>query len=362
MERNSYKRITTKTLHEMKANGEKISMLTAYDFTFAKIIDAADIDIILVGDSASNVFAGNETTVPITLDEMIYHAKSVVRAVKRCLIVVDLPFGSYQGNSKKALDSAIRIMKESGAHAVKMEGGHEIIESVQRILTAGIPVMGHLGILPQTEKKFTYKGKKLTERNRILKDAKLLEEAGIFSVVLECIETKLAKKITQQLNIITVGIGSSANCDGQVLVIDDLIAYKLENGYRLVVNCATRGEDLKWISSKAKEYEVEMHEREDLSMLAIQGPRSSEVLSKCPAPIVRALESKKKQQGVFGNDMFATKTGYTGEIGFEVILPHSVAAGLWKNAVNAGAVPIGLGARDTPVSYTHLTLPTKRIV
>ena len=191
-----YKRITTKSLIEMKRNGEKIAMLTAYDYTMAKIVDHAGIDIILVGDSASNVIAGHETTLPITLDQMIYHASSVVRAIERCLVVVDLPFGTYQGNSKNALDSAIRIMKESGAHAVKMEGGKEIAESISRILTAGIPVMGHLGLTPQSIYKFgsyTVRAKKEEEAKKLIEDAKLLQELGCFGIVLEKVPAKLAK-------------------------------------------------------------------------------------------------------------------------------------------------------------------------
>jgi 3-methyl-2-oxobutanoate hydroxymethyltransferase len=219
------KRITTHVLQEMKQRGEKISMLTAYDYSMAKIIDQAGIDIILVGDSASNVMAGHETTLPITLDQMIYHASSVVRAIKRCLVVVDLPFGTYQGNSKEALNSAIRIMKESGAHAVKMEGGSEIKESIERILTAGIPVMGHLGLTPQSIYKFgTYevraKGKE--EANLLVENARLLQEAGCFAIVLEKIPSKLATKVATELTIPVIGIGAG-NVDGQVLVIHDML-------------------------------------------------------------------------------------------------------------------------------------------
>ena len=200
----SYKRITTNVLQEMKDNKEKISMLTSYDYTLAKIVDSAGIDVILVGDSASNVMAGHETTLPITLDHMIYHASSVVRAAKRSLVVVDLPFGSYQGDSKKALSSSIRIMKESGAHAVKLEGGAEIIESVERILTAGIPVMGHLGLTPQSIYKFgtyTVRAKQEAEAEKLINDAKLLQESGCFAIVLEKIPANLAKKVTSELNI-----------------------------------------------------------------------------------------------------------------------------------------------------------------
>jgi len=221
-----YKRVTTNTLVEMKQNGEKISMLTAYDFTLAKIIDGAGIDVILVGDSASNVMAGYETTLPITLDQMIYHAASVVRAVNRALVVVDIPFGSYQGNSLEALSSAIRIMKESGGHSVKLEGGSEIIESVERILTAGIPVMGHLGLTPQSIYKFgtyTVRAKEQEEADKLLADAKLLEDAGCFALVLEKVPAQLAKKVAESINIPVIGIGAGAGVDGQVLVLHDML-------------------------------------------------------------------------------------------------------------------------------------------
>jgi 3-methyl-2-oxobutanoate hydroxymethyltransferase len=221
-----FKRITTNVLQEMKRNGEKISMLTAYDFTLAKILDMGGIDIILVGDSASNVMAGHETTLPITLDQMIYHASSVVRACQRALVVVDLPFGSYQGNSKEALSSAIRIMKESGAHAVKMEGGVEILEGIQRILTAGIPVMGHLGLTPQSIYKFgtyTVRAKEEAEAEKLLEDAKALEEAGCFALVLEKIPANLAKTVAENLSIPVIGIGAGAGVDGQVLVVHDML-------------------------------------------------------------------------------------------------------------------------------------------
>lgn len=220
------KKVTTHTLQEMKNAGEKISMLTGYDFSMAKIIDEAGMDVILVGDSASNVMAGHETTLPITLDQMIYHASSVVRAVDRALIVVDLPFGSYQGNSKEALSSAIRIMKESGAHAVKMEGGIEIIESIKRILTAGIPVMGHLGLTPQSIYKFgTYvvRAKEEEEAERLITDAIALEDAGCFSIVLEKIPAILARKVSQMLKVPTIGIGAGNGVDGQVLVVHDML-------------------------------------------------------------------------------------------------------------------------------------------
>ena len=221
-----YKRITTKSLVEMKANGEKISMLTAYDYTMAKIVDGAGIDVILVGDSASNVMAGHETTLPITLNEMIYHASSVVRAAERCLVVVDLPFGTYQGNSKNALDSAIRIMKESGGHAVKLEGGSEISESVSRILTAGIPVMGHLGLTPQSIYKFgtyTVRAKEDEEAEKLLEDAKLLEQLGCFALVLEKVPAALAEKVATSISIPVIGIGAGGGVDGQVLVTHDML-------------------------------------------------------------------------------------------------------------------------------------------
>ena len=227
----NYKKITTNSLLELKNNGEKISMLTAYDYTLAKIIDNAGIDIILVGDSASNVMAGHETTLPITLDEMIYHASSVVRAVDRALVVVDMPFGTYQGNSKKALDSAIRIMKETGGHTVKLEGGSEIIDSVKRILSAGIPVMGHLGLTPQSIYKFgtyTVRAKEKEEANKLIEDAKLLEKAGCYAIVLEKIPSKLAKKVADTLNIPVIGIGAGANVDGQVLVLHDMLGMNHE--------------------------------------------------------------------------------------------------------------------------------------
>jgi 3-methyl-2-oxobutanoate hydroxymethyltransferase len=220
------KRVTTHILHEMKSRGEKIAMLTAYDYSMAAIVDQAGMDVILVGDSASNVMAGHETTLPITLDQMIYHASSVVRAAKRALVVVDLPFGSYQGNSKEALNSAIRIMKESGAHAVKMEGGIEIAESVTRILTAGIPVMGHLGLTPQSIYKFgtyTVRAKEDAEAQKLREDALKLQELGCFGIVLEKIPAQLAKEVTESLQIPTIGIGAGQNCDGQVLVIHDML-------------------------------------------------------------------------------------------------------------------------------------------
>ena len=223
---NNAKRVTTHVLQEMKLRDEKISMLTGYDFSMAKIIDSAGIDIILVGDSASNVMAGHETTLPITLDQMIYHASSVIRAVERALVVVDLPFGTYQGNSKKALSSAVRIMKESGAHAVKMEGGKEIIESINRILSAGIPVMGHLGLTPQSIYKFgTYvvRAKEDEEAETLINDAKLLEDAGCFAIVLEKIPAKLATSVAKEVKIPVIGIGAGNGVDGQVLVVHDML-------------------------------------------------------------------------------------------------------------------------------------------
>lgn len=225
------KRITTHILREMKMRGEKISMLTAYDFSMARLVDGAGMDIILVGDSASNVMAGHETTLPITLDQMIYHASSVVRAVKRALVVVDLPFGSYQGNSSEALRSAIRIMKEAGAHAVKMEGGSEIKESVTRILSAGVPVMGHLGLTPQSIYKFgTYavRAREETEAEKLLEDAKLLEEIGCFGMVLEKIPATLGKQVAEAVKIPTIGIGAGPHVDGQVLVIHDMLGINKE--------------------------------------------------------------------------------------------------------------------------------------
>lgn len=220
------KRVTTHVLQAMKSQGEKISMLTAYDYSMARILDEAGVDVLLVGDSASNVMAGHETTLPITLDQMIYHASSVVRAVNRALVVVDLPFGSYQGNSRIALESTIRIMKEAGAHAVKLEGGSEIEESIKRILSAGVPVMGHLGLTPQSIYKFgTYsvRAREEEEARKLLSDAKLLEELGCFALVLEKIPAKLAKNVAESLTIPTIGIGAGPDTDGQVLVTHDML-------------------------------------------------------------------------------------------------------------------------------------------
>lgn len=225
------RRVTTHQLQAMKRAGEKISMLTAYDYSMATIIDSAGIDIILVGDSASNVMAGNETTLPITLEHMIYHASSVVKAVKRALIVVDMPFGSYQGNSQEALRSSIRIMKESGAHSVKMEGGIEILESVERVLSAGVPVMGHLGLTPQSIYKFgtyTVRAKEEVEANRLIEDAIALEESGCFALVIEKIPADLTKKVAEKLTIPIIGIGAGPHADGQVLVMHDMLGINKE--------------------------------------------------------------------------------------------------------------------------------------
>jgi 3-methyl-2-oxobutanoate hydroxymethyltransferase len=225
------KRITTHQLQEMKNRGEKIAMLTGYDFSMAKIIDGAGIDVILVGDSASNVMAGHETTLPITLDQMIYHAASVVRGVKRALVVVDLPFGTYQGNSSEALRSSIRIMKEAGAHAVKLEGGSEVKDSIQRILSAGIPVMGHLGLTPQSIYKFgtyTVRAKEEAEAAKLMEDAKMLQECGCFGVVLEKIPAVLASKVSKSIQIPTIGIGAGPDTDGQVLVMQDMLGITQE--------------------------------------------------------------------------------------------------------------------------------------
>jgi 3-methyl-2-oxobutanoate hydroxymethyltransferase len=220
------RKVTTHRLAEMKMRGEKISMLTSYDYSMAKLVDEAGIDVILVGDSASNVMAGNETTLPITLDQMIYHGTSVVKAVKRALVVVDMPFGTYQGNSRKALNSAIRIMKETAADSVKLEGGEEVIDSVSRILSAGIPVMGHLGLMPQSINKFgtyTVRAKEEAEAEKLLKDAHLLEEAGCYAIVLEKIPAELGARVSAELKIPLIGIGAGNGVDGQVLVIHDML-------------------------------------------------------------------------------------------------------------------------------------------
>ncbi|MBN1118011.1 MAG: 3-methyl-2-oxobutanoate hydroxymethyltransferase [Bacteroidales bacterium] len=228
---NQVKRVTTHVLHEMKLRNEKISMLTAYDYSMARIVDQAGIDVILVGDSASNVMAGHETTVPITLNEMIYHGSSVVRGVTRALVVVDLPFGTYQGNSKEALNSAIRIMKETGAHAVKLEGGREVLESVERILSAGIPVMGHLGLTPQSIHKFgTYvvRAREEAEAMKLKEDAILLDNAGVFGIVLEKIPARLAGEVARSVKTPIIGIGAGNQVDGQVLVLHDMLGITQE--------------------------------------------------------------------------------------------------------------------------------------
>ncbi|MDH5598175.1 MAG: 3-methyl-2-oxobutanoate hydroxymethyltransferase [Cyclobacteriaceae bacterium] len=246
------KRITTHQLQSMKERGEKISMLTAYDYSMARIIDAAGIDVILVGDSASNVMAGHETTLPITLDQMIYHASSVVRAIHRSFVVVDIPFGYYQGNSSEALRSAIRIMKESGAHAVKIEGGAEIKDSVTRILSAGVPVMGHLGLTPQSIFKFgtyTVRAKEEEEAEKLINDALILQECGCFGIVLEKIPAKLAKKVSETLTIPTIGIGAGPDTDGQVLVMQDMLGITKEFKPRFLRRYA----DLDKIVTKAVE-------------------------------------------------------------------------------------------------------------
>ncbi|MBN8837818.1 MAG: 3-methyl-2-oxobutanoate hydroxymethyltransferase [Sphingobacteriia bacterium] len=225
------RKITTNTLQKMKANGEKISMITAYDYSFAGIFDKSGIDVILVGDSASNVMAGHETTLPITLDQMIYHASSVIRAVSRSLVVVDLPFGTYQSNSDIALASAIRIMKETGAHAVKLEGGEEVIDSVQKIVKAGIPVMGHLGLMPQSIYKFGTYAVRATgeeEADKLKRDILLLQQAGCFGIVLEKIPSSLAEEVTTMVSIPTIGIGAGNKCDGQVLVMHDMLGINTE--------------------------------------------------------------------------------------------------------------------------------------
>lgn len=241
------KRITVHTLRKMKENGEKISMLTAYDFSMARIIDSAGIEMILVGDSASNVMAGHETTLPITLDQMIYHAQSVIRATQKCLVVVDLPFGTYQGNSKKALESAIRIMKESGAHAVKLEGGLQIKESITRILSAGIPVMGHLGLTPQSIYKFgTYqvRAKEEEEAQRLREDAKMLQEIGCFALVLEKIPNLLTKEVSESIQIPTIGIGAGNHADGQVLVMHDMLGINKDFNPRFLRRYANLYDDI----------------------------------------------------------------------------------------------------------------------
>lgn len=251
-QRPEIKRVTTHQLQEMKNRGEKISMLTAYDFSMGRIFDQSGIDVLLVGDSASNVIAGHETTLPITLDQMIYHASSVIRAVKRSLVVVDLPFGSYQGNSSEALRSAIRIMKESGAHAIKMEGGIEIKDSILRILSAGVPVMGHLGLTPQSIYKFgtyTVRAREEVEAKKLIEDALHLQEFGCFAIVLEKIPSSLAKEVSTQLHIPIIGIGAGPHVDGQVLVSHDMLGITKEFAPRFLRRYA----DLDSIMTKAVE-------------------------------------------------------------------------------------------------------------
>ncbi|MFZ9190936.1 MAG: 3-methyl-2-oxobutanoate hydroxymethyltransferase, partial [Schleiferiaceae bacterium] len=241
----AFKKVTTHSLAELKQSGIKISMLTAYDYTFARLVDSAGVDVILVGDSASNVMAGHETTLPITLDQMIYHASSVVRGVDRALVVVDLPFGSYQGNPKEALNSAIRIMKESGGHSVKLEGGSEVVSTVQRLVQSGIPVMGHLGLTPQSIYQFgTYavRAKEEAEAAKLIDDALALQEAGCFALVLEKIPAALAAKVTAALRIPTIGIGAGADVDGQVLVLHDMLGMNTEFNPRFLRRYAQLGE------------------------------------------------------------------------------------------------------------------------
>jgi len=252
------KKVTTHTLQEMKAAGEKITMLTSYDYSLARLVDGAGIDTILVGDSASNVMAGNETTVPITLDQMIYHAQCVVNGVDRALVVVDMPFGTYQGDTRLALTSAIRIMKESAGHAVKLEGGTEVVDSIKRILTAGIPVMGHLGLTPQSIYKFgTYgvRAKGDEEADRLISDAMALQEAGCFALVLEKIPADLAKAVSEKLTIPTIGIGAGPDCDGQVLVLHDMLGITKDFSPRFLRRYADVGE---MVDGAVKQYIVDV--------------------------------------------------------------------------------------------------------
>ncbi|HTN45451.1 MAG TPA: 3-methyl-2-oxobutanoate hydroxymethyltransferase [Flavipsychrobacter sp.] len=242
------KRVTAHTLQWMKQQGEKISMLTAYDFSMARILDDAGIDVLLVGDSASNVMAGHETTLPITLDQMIYHASAVVRAIHRCMVVVDLPFGSYQGNSKEALNSAIRIMKETGAHAIKLEGGEEVVESIKRIISAGVPVMGHLGLTPQSINKFgTYavRAKEEGEAEQLVKNAHILQDAGCFAIVLEKIPATLGKKVAEEVKVPIIGIGAGMHVDGQVLVMHDMLGITKDFSPRFLRRYAALYEGIK---------------------------------------------------------------------------------------------------------------------
>ena len=256
------KKVTTHTIQEMKREGEKITMLTSYDYSLARLVDAAGIDVILVGDSASNVMAGNETTVPITLEHMIYHAQCVINGVDRALVVVDMPFGTYQGDSKTALDSAIRIMKESGGHAVKLEGGSEVVESVKRIQQAGIPVMGHLGLTPQSIYKFgtyTVRAREQDEADKLLEDAKALQEAGCFSIVFEKIPAELAKEVSEALTIPTIGIGAGVDCDGQVLVLHDMLGITKDFSPRFLRRYADLGET---IDGAVKQYIEDVRDKE----------------------------------------------------------------------------------------------------
>jgi 3-methyl-2-oxobutanoate hydroxymethyltransferase len=262
MESQNIKRVTTRVLQNMKTSGEKISMLTAYDYSTAKLLDQAGIDVILVGDSAANVMAGFETTLPMTLDAMIYHAASVVRAVNRAMVVVDLPFGTYQGNSKEALQSAIRIMKETGAHAIKMEGGKEILESIERILSAGIPVMGHLGLTPQSINKFgTYAVRATSEEEakKLISDALLLESAGVFAIVTEKIPAKLGASVAKKLTIPVIGIGAGAEVDGQVLVIHDMLGITTEFSPRFLRRYHNLSEE---IQNAVKQYIKDVKSRD----------------------------------------------------------------------------------------------------
>ena len=250
---NDIKRVTAHTLQWMKQNGEKISMLTAYDFSMARVFDDAGIDVLLVGDSASNVMAGHETTLPITLDQMIYHASSVVRAIKRCMVVVDLPFGSYQGNSKEALISAIRIMKETGAHAIKLEGGEEVADSIKRIISAGVPVMCHLGLTPQSINKFgTYavRAKEEAEAETLVKNAHALEDAGCFAIVLEKIPAALGQKVAEALKIPIIGIGAGMHVDGQVLVMHDMLGITKDFSPRFLRRYLNLYDDIKSATQK----------------------------------------------------------------------------------------------------------------
>ncbi len=254
LKKKEFKKITTLALLAMKQRGEKISMLTAYDYSMAHILDNAGIDVLLVGDSASNVFAGHETTLPITLDQMIYHAQAVVKAIERCLVVVDLPFGSYQGNSREALASAIRIMKESGAHSIKMEGGEEILESVKRIISSGIPVMGHLGLIPQSIYQFgtyTVRAKEEAEAEELIRNAKILEEAGCFAIVLEKIPAALGKRVAETVSIPIIGIGAGGDVDGQVLVMHDMLGITKDFSPRFLRRYANLYED---ITNATKQY------------------------------------------------------------------------------------------------------------